>query len=156
MTFDGEVYRVPSTESVMGNELLLDVVGGPDIPATSCSEGTLIVVGLLTVLMNRRRPKLVLIDDLDRGLHPAAQAALVDQLRRVQELFDDLQVFATSHSPYVIDAFEPKEVFLMNLGDDGAAACRRIDEHPDFARWRDDMTLGEFWTFAGESWVSGE
>jgi predicted ATP-binding protein involved in virulence len=57
--------------------------------------------------------------------------------RRLQllELFPDLQIVATSHSPYLIDHFDPKEVRLMIADDTGSVRCARLSDHPDFERW---------------------
>jgi hypothetical protein len=133
--------------------LLLDAEGATDIPADLLGEGTLLVLGLLAVLMSPSRPRLILFDDLGRGLHPCAQKAVVALLRRVLERDERLQVLATSHSPFLLDHFQPDEVRLTNLLPDGSVACCRLAEHPEFAKWQDEMSPGEFWSHVGESWV---
>jgi predicted ATPase len=52
--------------------LLFDTVGADSVPADQVSEGTLLVLGLLAGLHTPGRPSLVLLDDLDWGLHPRA------------------------------------------------------------------------------------
>ena len=32
----------------------------------------------------------------------------------------------------------------------------KLDEHPEFDKWKDEMAPGEMWSMFGESWVSGE
>ena len=61
--------------------LLFDTVGARFLPASQVSEGTLLVLGLLAALHAPGRPSLVLLDDLDRGLHPKAQKDLIGLLR---------------------------------------------------------------------------
>ena len=69
----------------IGEEIVFDFQGAADIPAHLASEGTVLVLGLLAVLLGPDRPKLVLLDDLDRGLHPKAQRNLVQLLRKIME-----------------------------------------------------------------------
>ena len=138
-----------------GHRLLLDTSSADRVPAPLISEGTVLVLGLLTLLWTAR-PRLVLLEDVERGLHPAALAELVKQLRMLQQRDPGLQFVMTSHSPYLVDAFAPEEVWLMALGDDGAARTARLTEHPDFERWRGMMNPGEFWSTVGEAWVKAK
>jgi hypothetical protein len=41
----------------------------------------------------------------------------------------------------------------MTLDESGGAICRPLTDHPEFDRWKDAMTSGEFWSHAGEDWV---
>jgi hypothetical protein len=141
------------TRTYSGQRLLLDLVGADGIPSEGASEGTLLVLGLLAALFSAPRPKLVLLDDLDRGLHPKAQKDLVAQLRMLLERDPDLQIVATSHSPYLVDHLDPKEVRLSTVLPDGTIRFGALTQHPDFERWKEAMRPGEFWSTVGESWV---
>ena len=136
-----------------GHEVIFDFVGARDVPAHAASEGTLIVLGLLAGLMNSAHPRILLMDDLDRGLHPKAMKSLVLQLREWLKLSPDAQIIATTHSPYLIDQFSPQEVRLTTTQDDGSVVCAALHEHPDFDRWKDLMLPGELWSTVGEDWV---
>jgi predicted ATPase len=135
------------------DSLIFDFEGAPDIPGHMASEGTLLIVGLLAGLQGPPRPNLVLLDDLDHGLHPKAQRDFIAQLRKVLEQHPKMQIVATTHSPYLLDSLEAKEVRLTALKADGSVACARLDEHPDFEKWKDEMAPGEFWSLVGEKWV---
>jgi predicted ATPase len=134
--------------------LLFDTVGADSLPASQVSEGTLLVLGLLAALHAPGRPNLVLLDDLDRGLHPKAQKELVALLRGLLETNPDLQLIATTHSPYLLDCTEPNEVRMTVLQDDGATACAPLASHPKFKKWKDEMAPGEMWSLFGEKWVA--
>ena len=136
-----------------GEELILDLEGAPDIPARIVSDGALLVLGPLAVMMGADHPKLILLDDLDHGLHPRARRDLVTLLRKLFEQDPALQFVATSHSPHLLDQLEPKEVRLTTRLKDGSVACARLDEHPNFEKWKEAMTPGEFWSVVGEKWV---
>lgn len=136
-----------------GHQVVLDFKGAPDVLAPLASEGTLLTIGLLTALHAEPQPRLLLLDDVDQALHPRAQGDLVAQIRRVLEERPDLQIVATSHSPYLLDHFSPAEVLLTAIKPDGSTACARLSQHPDLARWQDMAKTGELWSFVGEDWV---
>jgi predicted ATPase len=151
---DKKTFARREDREYWGNAIEFDMVGAADIPASQASEGTMLVLGLLTVLMGPERPRLVLLDDMDRALHPKAQEDLVGLLRKVLEQNPDMQIVATSHSPYLLDHLQPEEVRLTTLKDDGSVAIGRLDRHPDFEKWKEEMTPGEFWSMVGERWVA--
>jgi len=144
-----------SKQKVLGDELVLDMRSGKELPASALSEGTLILLGLLTFLTEREPPRLLLIDDLDRSLHPRAQTQLIDLLRKTLNQHPDLQIVATSHSPYLIDELNDDEVWVLNLRDDGTAAAACLADHPDAERSRGVLRTGEFLSSVGEDWVIG-
>jgi predicted ATPase len=133
--------------------LLFDTVGADSLPATQVSEGTLLVLGLLAALHAPDRPSLVLLDDLDRGLHPKAQKELISLLRGLLDTNPDLQVVATTHSPYMLDCMETDEVRMTFLNEDGATVCAALTSHPKYPKWKDEMTPGEMWSLFGEKWL---
>lgn len=136
-----------------GQQIVLDFKGAPDVLAPLASEGTLLVIGLLTAIHTEPRPRVLLLDDIDKALHPRAQGELVTQLRAVQAMDPGLQIVATSHSPYLIDHVEPNEVLVAAVSPDGATACAPLTAHKDFERWKGTTQSGELWSFLGEDWV---
>jgi predicted ATPase len=137
----------------IGEEIVFDFQGAADIPAHLASEGTILALGLLAVLLATAPPKLVLVDNIDHNLHPNVQRKLIPLLRTVLEENPDLQIIATTHSPYVVDEFDPTEVRITLANEDGVTQCARLENHPDFERWKDEMWPGEFWCVVGEQWV---
>jgi predicted ATPase len=134
--------------------LLFDTFGADSVPADQVSEGTLLVLGLLAAVHADGRPNLILLDDIDRGLHPKAQKELIALLRGLLETNSDLQIVATTHSPYLLDCMEVNEVRLTSLKEDGSTACAALTDHPKFPKWKDEMTPGEMWSLFGEKWVA--
>lgn len=150
---DGEtLYREIKRRSV-GYRIVLDFLTGGGLGAAQASEGTLLTLGLLTILSGPARPRLVLIDEFERGLHPKALGELVRQIREIQRQFPDLQIVGTTHSPYLVDHFDASEVVITALRDDGSVAVGALNQHPEFDRWKDEMSPGEFWSTVGEDWV---
>jgi len=139
---------------VWGEALVFDMRGAPNLPAHAVSEGTLLTLGLLAVLCGPATPRLVLLDDLDRTLHPLAQKSLVEVIRELLQATPDLQILATSHSPYLLDHLQHDEVRLTTLTPGGEAVCAHLSKHPDFERWKELMTPGELWSSVGEQWLT--
>jgi predicted ATPase len=135
------------------SHLLFDTIGGDSLPGSQVSEGTLLILGMLASLYSPSRPNLVLLDDLDRGLHPKAQRDWIALLRGLMKEQQDLQIIATTHSPYMLDSVAPEEVRMTVLRDDGSTACAPLTDHPKFEKWKDEMTPGEMWSLFGEKWL---
>ncbi|MBK9577353.1 MAG: AAA family ATPase [Fibrobacterota bacterium] len=135
--------------------LAFDTNSATNVPVEHMSDGTVFALGLLTALtFVGDASALVLIDDIDQGLHPLAQKDLVGILRRIQESNPQLQIVATTHSPYLVACVQPEEVLCMNVGDDGLSRMAPLTSHPDYQRWKQDMNPGEFWSLFGDRWVA--
>jgi predicted ATPase len=134
-------------------EVVVDFEHIGKIAAARLSEGTLYALGLITALTADNRPRHLLIDDIDKGLHPSAQAEVIKILRAFLVEDPELQIIATTHSPYLLDCFEADEVRVMTLADDGFARCRSLTDHPNFAKWEGALAAGEMWASVGESWI---
>lgn len=142
------------TQEVLGNKIFFDFRGAPGVPAHAASEGTLIVLALLTILHGPNRPNVLLLDDVAQSLHPHAQMELVKLLRRLLEANPELQIVATTHSPYVLDQVEPKDVHAFALRENGTAAVKCLAEHPEAEKLKGTMSAGQLWTLDPESeWV---
>jgi predicted ATPase len=134
--------------------LLFDTVGADGLTAAQVSEGTLLILGLLTALYSPDRPSLVLLDDLDRALHPKAQKDLVYLLRGLLATNPQLQIVGTTHSPYLLDNLNPSEVRITVQQDDGTTVCGELVRHPKYPKWKDEMAPGEMWSLFGEKWLA--
>jgi AAA15 family ATPase/GTPase len=137
-----------------GHELLFDFTNALDIPASRVSEGTLFALTVLVAVASSEGDTAILIDDIERGLHPKAVKDLIRVLREIQKITPNLQIIATSHSPYVLHELEPKEVRVVNFDPELGTLVARLEDYPDFDKWRNEMTPGEFWSFVGEDWVT--
>lgn len=120
-------------------------------PADQLSEGTLLTLGLHTILAQQSPPRMLLLDDADRGLHPNAQRRLVQQLRGLAN--STCPIVFTTHSPYLLEELDAGAVRVVRPGPDGSCAVSPLTNHPKWHEWSTDMTAGEFWQFAGDEWL---
>jgi predicted ATPase len=137
----------------IAEELLFDFVDAEALPAKYVSEGTLLALCVLTAAARFEGEALLLLDDLERGLHPKAVHDLVKTLRELQKVNPKLQIVATSHSPYVLDELEPQEVRVVTRDAELGTRVGRLTDHPNFEKWKDAMLPGEFWSHVGEDWL---
>lgn len=149
------VPSVKQLQPTAEHEIRFDTINGKGLTAHQVSEGTLLTLGLLTAIHGVNKPGILLLDDLDRALHPKAQRELIDLLRGVQTTNPEIQIVATTHSPYMLDSMMPNEVLVTSLREDGSTACEPITHHPKFEKWKDEFQPGEMWSFFGEQWVAG-
>lgn len=147
------VDRSPAAGGTAGEKLLFDTTFASKVPADQMSDGTLYILALVVAILGPHRPKTLLIDDIDLRLHPQAQYELVALLKEFLKEFPDLQIIATSHSPYILDKLDPDEVRVTGLGEDGSVVVARLDQHPAFEKWKATMSPGEFWSHTGEDWL---
>ncbi len=145
-------YEEP--QEVVGQEVILDMNTGERIPGHALSEGTVLTLGLLTVLQNPKKPNLLLLDDIEQGLHPKAQRDLMTVFKEIINDNKELQIIFSTHSPYIVDELEPSQVHVLSNKSSGFTRCKRLDEHPDIEWAKKTLTTGEFWDAEGEDWVA--
>lgn len=122
------------------------------IRAAQASDGVLLVLAYLALLHlpDQYAPRVLLIEEPENGIHPRR---LQDVLRIVRQSVQEqrqTQVLLTTHSPYVVDLFEPHEVTLCRKVEDGSIAVRRLSESRTVRNQLDVFTLGEIWTGEGD------
>jgi len=150
---DGKSIPYEESQEIVGQEVVLDMNTGKGIPAHAISEGTMLALGLLTVLMNPNQPNLVLLDDVEQGLHPKAQRDLIAVFKDILQDNPNLQIIFSTHSPYIVDQLIPSQVHVLSNNNSGVTRCKRLDEHPDVEWAKQTLTTGEFWDAEGEDWV---
>ncbi len=106
------------------------------------SDGSLRFFALATLLHLPRQelPDLILLDEPELGLHPAA-ISLVAGL--VKALPGDKQVIVATQSPLLVDAFGLNEIAVLELRD-GQTEIRRV-KHEEYRHWLEEYSTGELW-----------
>jgi len=153
ISLDGQPVWRPVDEELLGDRFEIEFDDGSSIPADLLSEGTVLALGLLTKLYEPERPRFLLLDDIDRGLHIEAQARLVEVLRDLMKLDPELQVACTTHSPDLLDMFDPSEVRVVALDANRHTQVMPLTAHPEFGKWKFGTQTGELWAALGSGWV---
>jgi predicted ATPase len=73
------------------------------IDARGMSDGTLRFLAILTALLTRPEKSLLVVEEVDNGLHPSRSALLLQMLREVGGQ-RNIDVLVTTHNPALLDA----------------------------------------------------
>jgi predicted ATPase len=119
-----DVVGIEITVDERRQEWSFDVVvdGQGPIPSTVLSDGTLRILGLLTALHDPEHSGVLMIEEIENGLHPSRLAEL---LRRIRQRVTDpqshegplRQVILTSHSPVLVSELyrlSPESLVFMD------------------------------------------
>lgn len=118
--------------------LVLVEKDGARISARSLSDGTLRFLGELTALLTAPPGSLLLIEEIENGLHPARIHLLVELLTGLTAE-RDVQILATTHSPQVLGALAVADPELAKAAlvfgrapDEPGTIARRLGDLPHF------------------------
>ncbi len=128
--------------------------------ADEVSEGVLYFLALLCIVHQPNPPKLLLLEEPERGIHP----------RRIQEVMNfifqlaqqkDIQVIMTTHHERVVDYFAdiPEAVFIFDKDTEGATQVKNLKydiiEPLDKQYESDGLPKIKFADSLGEHWAAG-
>jgi predicted ATPase len=108
--------------------------------ASAMSDGTLRFICLATLLLQPNLPPLVLLDEPELGLHPAAITLLANLLASAATR---TQVIVATQSVTLVNQFEPTQVWTVDRA--GHESVFRHLSEAGMAGWLDDYALGELW-----------
>ena len=107
------------------------------------SDGSLRFFALVTLLNlpPEMLPDVLLLDEPELGLHPAAVTLVGDMIK---SLAVERQVIVATQSPLLVDAFDLDEIIVLELKD-GRTEFRKLAPD-DYQVWLDDsFTPGDLW-----------
>jgi predicted ATPase len=97
--------------------------------AQQMSDGTLKVFAYLLLLEDPTPPPFLCIEEPENGLYHKLLETLAKEFRdHATGRKGGSQVFITTHQPYLVDALEPNEVWILEKGADGFSAIRRASD----------------------------
>ncbi len=88
------------------------------------SDGTLRILGILLALYHTPHPSLMVVEEPEQTVNPALLALLSDAFNEASER---TQLLITSHSPYLVDLFDPEKIRVVTMqnGETRVAPIRR-------------------------------
>ena len=137
--------------SAPGKGIYFNQKSGQTLSSKQVSDGVMLILAYVTVLHMTDPPSLLLVEEPENSIHPARLKEVLTMLRELVEEQDQTQVVLTTHSPYVVDLFQPEEVTLCQKSEvSGEVSVRRLSESELVRRQLDVFTLGEIWTSEDE------
>ncbi len=114
--------------------------------AQQVSDGTLKVFAYLLLLEDPSPPPFLCIEEPENGLYHKLLETLANEFREHADTPGGSQVFITTHQPYLVNALEPDEVWILEKGDDGFATIRRASDDPVVNNMvAEGLPLGGLW-----------
>lgn len=112
------------------------------IGAHLTSDGSLRTFALVTLLncTPEMLPDVVLLDEPELGLHPAA-VTLIGSM--IQSLALQKQVIVATQSPLLVDLFSLEQTRILELKH-GRTTIREVDP-AEYAQWLNEYSTGELW-----------
>ena len=107
------------------------------------SDGSLRFFALVTLLNLplEMLPSVILLDEPELGLHPAAIGLVTGM---IEQLSHDKQIIVATQSPLLVDEFELDEIIVLDL-EDGQTKLRMLSSD-DYKVWLDqDYTPSQLW-----------
>ena len=110
--------------------------------ASSLSDGSLRFIALATLFLQPEsyRPSVILLDEPELGLHPYAITVLASLVKQASV---NTQVILSTQSSLLLDHFQPEDVLVANLVDNGTQLTRLESEKLNI--WLEDYSLGQLW-----------
>jgi predicted ATPase len=97
--------------------------------AQQMSDGTLKVFAYLLLLEDPTPPPFLCIEEPENGLYHKLLETLAAEFREhATGRKGGSQVFVTTHQPYLVDALDPEEVWILEKGADGFSSVRRASD----------------------------
>jgi predicted ATPase len=134
--------------------LILVLEQGFRMPADQASAGVRLLLFFLALIRHPNRPKLILLEEPENGVHPKRLADVVRLLKSltIGELgHSPTQVVLTTHSPYLLDAvnMDEDQVLVFQREVNGERSVEPADAEK-LKIFLDEFMLGEVWYNRGE------
>jgi AAA15 family ATPase/GTPase len=109
------------------------------------NEGTLSLLGYLTLFISRKTPSFFAIDNIETGLNPRLCRYLMKTIGELA-VKNSKQALITTHNPAVLDGLnlndDNQRLYVVSRNDKGYTCAKRIKAKPETAM---PMKLSEMW-----------
>ena len=130
-----EVDDVGTLTGAVGEPMFMLRENGKEYPAPVLSDGTLRFAALTAAFFQPDMPGIMTIEEIENGIH-ASRVQLLLELFRTQAEATKTQIFATTHSPVILDWLQEedyKTTFLCTRSEStGETKIRSLADVPQF------------------------
>ncbi len=119
-----EIMESQKIEKDRVNFFRLQMPGQPPAPISEFSDGTLMVISiLLGIISPERKFSLLCIEEPENCIHPSALKALINYIKEKSKY---TQFIITTHSPYIINLIDPKNILVAEVKETGGTSFNPI------------------------------
>lgn len=107
------------------------------------SDGSLRFIFYATLFLQPEEfmPSVIVIDEPELGLHPAAITLLASLIKQASSI---CQVIVSTQSSLLLDYFEIEDIMIAELNEHGSTEIKRL-EAKDLEPWLEEYSLGQLW-----------
>lgn len=108
----------------------------------SFSDGTIRFIALATLLLQSKLPEVIIIDEPELGLHPAAINKLAALIKRASK---SSQIILSTQSTNLVNCFEPENIIVVDREDE-QTVFKRLNS-ADLSVWMDEYnySISDMW-----------
>ena len=108
----------------------------------SFSDGTIRFIALATLLLQSKLPEVIIIDEPELGLHPAAINKLAALIKRASK---NSQIILSTQSTNLVNCFEPENIIVVDREDE-QTVFKRLNS-ADLSVWMDEYnySISDMW-----------
>lgn len=116
------------------------------VDARSMSDGTLRFLAILVALLTRPERSLIIIEEIDNGLHPSRSSLLLNTLKNISSE-RKIDILVTTHNPSLLDLLTPEFVSFVVISHrnlkDGSTILTQLDEIESLPKMLASGNLGK-------------
>lgn len=108
----------------------------------SFSDGTLRFIALTTLLLQSKMPEVIIIDEPELGLHPAAINKLAELVKQASH---KSQIILSTQSTNLVNCFDVDDIIVVDRAE-GQSIFRHL-EGEELEKWMDDyeLSISDMW-----------
>lgn len=117
--------------------------------ALGMSDGTLRFAGIIAMLITAEDKALILLEELDKGVHPSRAKDLVKMLKEIGKQ-KKLDIICTTHNATFVDELGPQMIpfisYIKRNEDNGCTDIHLLEENEQLARLMASKSVGDMMT----------
>ncbi|MBV7380356.1 AAA family ATPase [Maritimibacter dapengensis] len=117
-----------------------------EVDARGMSDGTLRFIAVIGALLLRPRRSLIVVEEIDNGLHPSRSLLLLDAINKLAKE-REIDLLITTHNVALLDSLPPRLVRSISVAtrtdDEGASIITSLDDIPLLARMIAEGEVGK-------------
>ena len=117
--------------------------------ALGMSDGTLRFAGIIAMLITSEDKALILLEELDKGVHPSRAKNLVKMLKEIGKQ-KQLDIICTTHNATFVDELGPQMIpfisYIKRNDENGCTDIHLLEENEQLARLMASKSVGDMMT----------
>ena len=117
--------------------------------ALGMSDGTLRFAGIIAMLITAEDKALILLEELDKGVHPSRAKDLVKMLKEIGKQ-KKLDIICTTHNATFVDELGPQMIpfisYIKRNEENGCTDIHLLEENEQLARLMSSKSVGDMMT----------